>query len=203
MRRLRTRWPVLLLGATALLLGTAVVFPQRADAQIRRCTAADGNVIYTDRTCADVQAVESRPDAAAAGQQGQKIVARGCSRNVRDLIFEVTAAIDSHDVNRLAGVYYWTGMSTRGGYALMGRLEAISNRPLLQVSAILPAPQITVRADGSTTVRGDVDASGYAQANVRRAPIGLRIEQTYPDTIRSARTNFGLRHAMGCWFLTF
>lgn len=195
MRLPRTLWLIPLFGAIVCL-------PQRADAQIRRCTAADGNVIYTDRKCEEVQAVERRPDAATVATQGPKAYARGCSRNVRDLIYEVTAAIDSHDVNRLAGVYHWTGMGSSRGYAVMRSLEAISNRPLAEVRAILPTPHITVRADGATTLSGNVDASDYAQASVRRAPIGLRIEQTYPGTIRPVRVNFGLRHNMGCWFLT-
>lgn len=195
MRRLPTFVP-------ALLLGTLVLLAHDAGAQIRRCTAADGKVIYTDRKCEDVQAVEHRPDTDASGIRGPKSYARGCSRNVRDLIYEVTASIDSHDVNRLAAVYHWTGVSSSRGDAVMRSLESISNRPLSEVRAVLPAPHITVRADGSTTLSGNVDASGYARATIRRAPVGLRLEQSYPGTIRPVRTVFGLRQNMGCWFVT-
>src|SRR3546814_8230362 len=131
---------------------------------------------------------------------GGKSWARGCSRSLRDLVFEVTAAIDSRDVNRLAAVYNWTGMSNRNGYAVLGRLDVIANRPLLDVSAVLPAPRLSVDAGGGMTVSGAVDPQDYPGATViRKGPVALRVEQPLSNGSTPYSTTFGLRRHMGCW----
>jgi hypothetical protein len=194
--RLRISWLL------ALACATGVLWPAGVDAQIRRCTAPDGQVIFTDRACADVGGTDRPAPAVHSPVYGGKAYARGCSRSLRDLIFEVTAAIDSRDVNRLAGVYNWTGMSNRSGYAVLGRLDAIANRPLVDVSAILPAPQLSVDAGGDMTVSGAVDARAYPGATVvRRSPVALRVEQTLANGSTPSRTVFGLRRHMGCWWV--
>src|SRR3546814_14220417 len=111
---------------------------------------------YTVRTGADVGATERPAPSVHSPVYGGKAWARGCSRSLRDLVFEVTAAIDSRDVNRLAAVYNWTGMSNRNGYAVLGRLDVIANRPPLDVSAVLPAPRPSVDPGGGLTVSGAV-----------------------------------------------
>lgn len=186
----------------ALACATGALWSARADAQIRRCTAPDGQVIFTDRACVDVGGTDRPAPSVPSPTYGGKAWARGCSRNLRDLVFEVTAAIDSRDVNRLAAVYNWTGMSNRNGYAVLGRLDAIANRPLLDVSAVLPAPQLSVDADGGMTVSGAVNAGDYPGATViRRTPVALRVEQTLANGSTPSRTTFGLRRHMGCWWI--
>ncbi len=193
------------LAVVALVFAAA--WSTRADAQIRRCIAADGQVTYTDRSCADVGGTNQPAPATQSPVYGGKSYARGCSRGLRELIFEVTAAIDSRDVNRLAGVYSWTGLSSRSGYAILDRLDAIANRPLLDVSAILPEPSLSLAADGAMTLSGRVPAQAevmqdYPQAVVRRTPVALRVEQTLANGTTPSRTVFGLRKYMGCWWIT-
>jgi hypothetical protein len=185
-----------------LVFAAATAWPPRGDAQIRRCTAPDGQVVFTDRACVDVGGSERAMSSVHSPVFGGKAYARGCSRSMRDLIFEVTAAIDSRDVNRLAGVYNWTGMSNRNGYAVLARLDAVANRPLVDVSAILPEPHLSLDADGGMTVSGNVDAQAYPQATVQRTPVALRIEQTLSNGSTPSRTVFGLRRNMGCWWIT-
>jgi len=184
-----------------LLSLVAAGWHARADAQIRRCTGTDGNSIFTDRKCNDVGATDSVPrGAGTAPAIGGKAYARGCSRNIRDLIFELTAAIDSRDTNRLAGLYNWPGMSNNGGYAILSRLDTMANRPLVDISPVLPSPQLSLDADGHATVTGDIDP-GIAGATVRRAPVALRVVQTTSSRGDAASTVFGLRKYMGCWWL--
>lgn len=180
----------------------AALWALPGEAQIRRCVGPDGDTIYTDRTCADVGATERPAPSVHSPVYGGKSWARGCSRSLRDLVFEVTAAIDSRDVNRLAAVYNWTGMSNRNGYAVLGRLDVIANRPLLDVSAVLPAPRLSVDAGGGMTVSGAVDPQDYPGATViRKGPVALRVEQTLSNGSTPSRTTFGLRRHMGCWWI--
>jgi len=195
------RSPRIPLVALAVLLA-AMSWPLHADAQIRRCTRPDGDVVFTDRACSDVGGADRPAPSVHSPVYGGKAYARGCSRGLRGLIFEVTAAIESRDVNRLAGVYNWAGMSNRNGYAVLGRLDVIANRPLVDVSAILPTPQLSLDAGGGVTVSGDVDANAYPQATVHRTPVALRVEQTLSNGSTPSRTVFGLRRHMGCWWIT-
>lgn len=168
--------PLLLLAACAT-----------AQAQVRRCTATNGATVFTDRRCQDIGAIERLPQASAAS--GARLYRSSCSRNLQDLVYELTTAIDSRDVNRLAGVYQWTGASTRAGYVLMQRLEAIAQRPLVDIVPVYPA-----------SVEGEDDY--YPQTTVRRRPIGLRLEQTLANGSTPSHTVLGLRRSFGCWWVS-
>ncbi|GAA4860232.1 hypothetical protein [Luteimonas vadosa] len=166
-----------------------------AQAQVKRCSLPDGTPLYTDRRCADLGAVERVPRESPGG--GAKLPYRGgCTRQLQDLIFELGSAIDAGDANRLASLYHWPGLSSRTGYAVVGRLEAIARRPLVDLRA-LHAPS-TQGGDGAADPAPDY----YPQSTTRRRPIGLRIEQTLSDGVTPARTTFSLRRHMGCWWIS-
>jgi hypothetical protein len=46
-----------------------------------------------------------------------------------------------------------------------------------------------------------IDGEYYPQVAVRRAPSGLRLEQTLGGTATPARTVLGLRRYLGCWWV--
>ena len=125
--------------ALALLCPVAVAAAP-AGGEIRRCMTADGGHVYTDRACADIGATERLPRAAPGHASATRLTRRDCSRSVQDLVFELTAAIDHRDVNRLAGIYHWPGASARGAQSTMARLDAIVNRPLVDISPLHPVP---------------------------------------------------------------
>ena len=106
-----------------LFLLAAPTGPARAE--VRRCTATDGTTVFTDRRCEDVGAIARVPSGTSGSGTAARLYRNACSRNLQDLVYEVTSAIDSRDVNRFAGVYYWAGMSTGAGYALMSRLRMV------------------------------------------------------------------------------
>ncbi len=122
-----------------LLLSAAALAGEPAHAQIRRCVTDDGGHVYTDRECKAIGATERAPRT-GIGQEGGRLIRRDCSRRLQDLVFELTAAIDTRDVNRLAGIYHWPGTSSRNAYAIMGRLDAIVNRPLVEITPLQPPP---------------------------------------------------------------
>lgn len=149
------------LALLSLLAGSWL--PPAADAQVRRCETADGRTVYTDRMCQDLAAVERLP---RDGQDGRAGTASGhlgrCSRTLQDLTFELTMAIDGRDANRLAGIYHWPGIGNAGGYAIMDRLDAIAQRPLIDArplfptdAPVAPAPHAAVAGDMADTAPTD------------------------------------------------
>ena len=185
---------VLLASLGALLL----LKPNAAQAQVRRCAGPDGTLVFTDRKCEDVGATERVPRDALPG--AGLMYRGGCSRNLQDLIYEMTAAIDSRDVNRLASLYHWVGMSSRGSYGVMARLDGIAQRPLVDIVALQPIRRIVVQNDDGT--RSSVDPDYYPQASANRTPVALRVEQTVVNGSTPSRTVFGLRRHLGCWWVT-
>lgn len=175
-------------------------WPADAAAQVRRCAGPGGQVIYTDKQCGDIGAVERLPQA-AHGHGAAPPYRGGCSRRLVDLVQGISTALDARDVNRLATLYDFTGMSTRQGYAVMTRLEGMVGRNLLDIGPIYSRPAAVLAEDGSVV---DSNADGYypRTASSRRAPVGLRVDQVFSNGVTLSRTEFGLRKRLGCWWLT-
>ena len=169
------------------LLALSALWSLPSQAEVRRCTGPDGAAIYTDRRCADIGASDRVPHAVPG--QPTRFYRGGCARNLLDLVYELTAAVDSHDVNRVAGLYHWVGMSSSGAVSVMDRLDTIAQRPLVDIVPVYPA-----------SAQGEDD--DYPQATVRRAPTGLRLEQTLSNgSSTPSRTMLGLRRYLGCWWV--
>jgi hypothetical protein len=211
-------------GAAAPTLALAVLgtMPHTAQAQVNRCTTESGALVYTDRPCAAIGASERLPRTTSAKGVGARRA--GCARNLQDLIYEITAAVDQRDVNRLGGVYHWVGMRQDSGYRVLDRLQAIVDRPLVDIVAIRGAsapvraptpfsnagdtsPSPTIGAPAYTDSSGEtMDANGnaaYAPPPPRRSggPVGLRLEQTLRNSATPSRTVLGLRRHLDCWWV--
>lgn len=170
------------------LLALAPALP--AHAEVRHCVTPEGRDVYTDRRCADIGAVERRPRPGAGTTVAMRLYRGGCARTVQDLVFEMTTAIDSGDVNRLAALYHWPGMSASGATATMQRLEAIVQRPLVDVATVVPPGP-----DGE-------DGSYYPHtATTGQAPVGVRLQQVLDNGATPSQTVFGLRRHLGCWWV--
>jgi hypothetical protein len=191
----------------------SLAWPQAAKAEVRQCVTASGQTIFTDRRCDEVDAVERLPrDQAQAGAQPRR--AGGCARSLQDLVFAMSSAIDARDANRLASVYHWPGTSAASGYRVWSRLDAVANRPLVDIVPVmagsLPSPESTTPAAGAATSNDAVGATSppvdpdlYPQTSVRRNPVALRVEQTIGNSATPARTVFGLTRYFGCWWVRF
>ena len=221
-RRAGARLPAMpyrLLFRSLLLLvcGLLGLSPRPAAA---KCAAASRPVAR--RSSPIASATKSVPSRAARASQASAGDARarrggGCARNLQDLVFEMTTAIDAHDANRLAGVYHWTGLSGDAGYQIWTRLEAIANRPLVDIVPVMPAsapPPPPARRQPPPLPRQAATPVRLANARPplrrrrslsadhdRRDPVALRVEQTLANGVTPSRTVFGLTRHFGCWWL--
>lgn len=200
-----------------LLAGAALWQPGTAAAEVRRCVTPTGQAIFTDRKCTDVGATERLPRSSV--EMPTRMYRGGCARNLQDLVFEITTAIDSQDANRLAGVYHWPGMSGSTAYQVWSRLDTIVRRPLVDIAPVMPAarveaapvlppPALQDPADGMAVAASAQpapvaapDPQLYPQTAIRRAPVALRVEQTLVGSATPARTVFGLVRHFGCWWV--
>lgn len=178
------------LATAVLLLATLPAgWPAPAGATIRRCVMPGGNVVHTDRSCSAIGAVEqSRHDPGAAFPP--RLYHGGCARTLPDLVYEVTSAIDSRDVNRLAASYHWPGLPGSAANATMDRLDELAARPLLDLRI--------VTTDVTPATSPD---DPFAIPEVRVRPTGLRIEQALPDNRAQVTTMLGLHRHMDCWWV--
>ena len=183
--------PLLLGGALYVLFGgmlaATAAWPFAAQAEVNRCVSPDGAPLFTDRRCADLGAAPGVPGAIRGGSG--RVYRGGCARNLQDLVHEMTSAIDGGDVNRLASVYHWAGMSGRAANAVMTRLGAVVKRPLIDIVPVVPAA-----ADG-------VDGWLYPQTTVDHPPVALRVEQTLANGSTPSRTVFGMQRHFGCYWI--
>lgn len=192
-------------------------WPEPAHAQVKRCTTNSGATVYTDRPCSTIGASDRLPRGQHIGLTSAR--RSGCARNLQDLIYEITAATDQHDVNRLGAVYHWVGVSPEVGDRILDRLQAIVDRPLVDIVAIRSAsrllPQLAAEPETTPLPSSDLppspdafaesaDASSTQTAPPRYSrggPIGLRLEQTLRNSATPARTTLGLRRHFDCWWV--
>lgn len=182
-----------------LVACTLLAAPRISTAQVRHCVAADGTLVYTDKQCVDIGGRERAPDPVPGGGAAARYSRDTCARSVQDLAYSLGSAIQSGDVNRIAGFYDWSGMSTANGYRLMDRLQAIANRPLVDVQPMYAGG---TNAYGEDVVRFDETTGELIAAPQRQARlVGLRVEQTLANGITPSRTVFSVRRNQGCWWV--
>lgn len=175
--------PILLLPWLAL---PALVAPAHAQSQIHRCTGPDGTPVFTDRRCEDLGALARLPPPERRdGEAG--LYRHGCPRRLSELVYQLRAAIDARDVNRLSSLYLWTDLSEQAANQVLTRLEAIAARPLADIAPVYPETAEAVAPAGTPPAH----------------PTGLRLEQTLSDGRTPSRTIFGLRRQYGCFWIGF
>ncbi|MGQ4661549.1 hypothetical protein [Lysobacter sp. F6437] len=190
----------------ALGLSCALAWPPHAAAQVNRCEHTDGTIAYTDHRCRDIGAVERLPSPDRIGSH--RTYRGGCARNVQDLLFEMTTAIDGGDANRLASVYHWAGMSSRGATAVMDRLATVVRRPLVDIVPVVPEPQppplpVFTRTVGDAGVVevAEVGERYYPSTVTDARPVALRVVQTLGNGVTPSETVFGLHRHFGCLWI--
>lgn len=187
------------------LLLCALCLPAPASAQsqrVNRCTNAQGQTVFTDRRCDALGATERMPARTpTVGNTG--IYRAGCARRLSELTGQIRDAVSQQDVNRLSSIYLWNNVSNATANQIIGRLESVVQRPLVDIAPVYPASDESAElAPAAAPVLGS-DGLPLAEVTPRRPrPVGLRLEQTLGNTATPARTVFGLRRQYGCFWIT-
>lgn len=197
--------PLLLPLLLLFCLGSAM----RVQAQeIRRCVTPDGQTMFTDRRCEDVGAA-ARPPPATRTQGNTGLYRYGCPRRLSELVSLLQLAVDSRDVNRLSSLYLWSGQSDAAANQVLSRLEAIVQRPLLDIVPMYPQSETpTWEAEAGSTAAAAPSLDGSAidaplpATPSRPRPWGLRLEQNLPSGT-PARSVLRLRRQYNCFWVTF
>ncbi len=186
-----------LLFFSAILFLACALNAQRADAQaISRCQDKDGKIIYTDKTCEDVDAVrQDLPK--STGNIGYAMV-RTCARTQEDLLWDLRGALETADINRAAGLFLWTGNDTAASNKRLDQLNKISYQSLISVDLLFPETedyQVQFDADGNIIEK---------QRKGPPVPYGIKVEYyTNKKQTETGSIRFGIEKHMHCYWVRF
>ena len=105
----------------------------------------------------------------------------------------------SNDVNRLSSLYLWGAVSDAGAQRILGQLESLARRPLVDVVPVYPSQALPQSQDEDQSPAAQVSDP---EPSAVRHPVGLRLEQTLPGSVSRASTVLGLRRQYGCFWIT-
>ncbi|HIE4563611.1 TPA: DUF4124 domain-containing protein [Stenotrophomonas maltophilia] len=168
--------------------------------RLNRCTDAQGQSVYTDRPCDSLGARSRLPPPAPAGNtMPRDTLGARCPRRLSELVEALRTGIVSNDVNRLSSLYLWSAVSDAGAQRILGQLESLARRPLVDVVPVYPSQALAFsQEEGQSPAAQGSDPEPPAV----RHPIGLRLEQTLPGSASRASTVLGLRRQYGCFWIT-
>lgn len=191
------RLPFLLLLLSLCLASSAV---HAQSPRLNRCTDAQGQSVYTDRPCDSVGAQSRLPPPAPTGSTlPRDTLGARCPRRLSELVDALRTGILSNDVNRLSSLYLWGAVSDAGAQRILGQLESLARRPLVDVVPVYPSQEQASSQDESQSPAAQ---GSDPQPPAVRHPVGLRLEQTLPGSVSRASTVLGLRRQYGCFWIT-
>lgn len=187
----------------ALLLACLPLLVHAQGQRLNRCTDADGQSVYTDRPC-EMLGAHSRMPAPAAASSGSTLdrdtLGARCPRRLSELVGALRSAVAANDVNRLSSLYLWGSVSDAGANRVLGQLESIARRPLVDIAPVYPQPdQSTAYPVESHGTPATIDDGSEPS---RPRPVALRLEQVLPGTATPSRSVVGLRRQHGCFWIT-
>lgn len=188
------------LSLLLVLLSAASIDAHAQSTRLNRCTDAQGQSVYTDRPCDSVGAQSRRPPPPPAGSTLQRdSLGASCPRRLSELVQALHDAVNTQDVNRLSTLYLWSAVSDAGAQRILGQLESVVRRPLVDVVPVYPRQDDEAQPDeGQSPAAQGSDPEQAAP----RHPVGLRLEQTLPGSAARAATVLGLRRQYGCFWIT-
>jgi hypothetical protein len=189
------------------LLLMLFVLPLSARAQdgIHRCIGADGNPLFTDQTCAALNAtpVAAPPTAAPAPSGGLFPMAAtpapiSCATTMAELRQGMLQAFAARNPNRLAGLMLWNGYGREAVVADIRSLGSLMQRPLLDIGEAEDEP-------AAPSQSSDGDNSGLTPAtppSATGAGEQLVVHTASDDGSGASRaTRFDVVRRSGCLWL--
>ncbi|WP_329845886.1 DUF4124 domain-containing protein [Stenotrophomonas sepilia] len=187
-----------LLLLLSLCSASSVVHAQSP--RLNRCTDARGQSVYTDRPCDSVGAQSRLPPPAPTGSTlSRDTLGARCPRRLSELVDALRVGILSNDVNRLSSLYLWGAVSDAGAQRILGQLESLARRPLVDVVPVYPSQALPQSQDED---QAPAAQGSDPEPPTVRHPVGLRLEQTLPGSVSRASTVLGLRRQYGCFWIT-
>ena len=175
---------------------------------IQRCTNADGVSVFTDKPC---ELVQARPrirhvSPARPGRRSDPDIdpERQCPQRLSQLVDQIQQAISSGDSNRLAALYWWGGQGNQTASRLLERLEAMVQRPLVDIAPVYPAQPASRASDAQAVADPDAEILQVTPMPAARPrPVALRIVQTLGSGSTPASNVLYLRRQYGCFWVSF
>ncbi len=188
------------LSLLLVLLSAASIDAHAQSTRLNRCTDAQGQSVYTDRPCDSVGAQSRRPPPPPAGSTLQRdSLGASCPRRLSELVQALHDAVNTQDVNRLSTLYLWSAVSDAGAQRILGQLESVVRRPLVDLVPVYPRQDDEAQPDEG---QGPAAQGSDPEPAAPRHPVGLRLEQTLPGSAARAATVLGLRRQYGCFWIT-
>ena len=167
--------PCMLLVAWLAVLGVGMASGESA---IYRCIGENDVPIFSDRTCSVLGASDHYSEFGESVALDPTSVRHDCSRRIDTLQTRVRIALETGDVNQLAGLYHWMDATMDAAELLMSEFKIISNRHLVNIEVE------SLELDGI------------------EHPAMLWMDQYGMDRPgQTIRTGFSLVMASGCWWL--
>jgi len=200
------------MGVLQKLMIVAVVFaaaalarPLEAAQSINRCRSASGGLVFTDQQCnllgtayrieghADpVQRARPGPHRAGTTPLGFRFGIGCAARTPEGMLGAVRAAIESGDVNQLAGLYDWNGAHRGPAMGVVRRMQNLVKRDLPTIEFDYPDHE-------------PLFALGEAGPAVHPARIALPdvvvANSDWGNSGSAADERFSLRRESGCIWL--
>lgn len=184
-----------------LLLTCCTLVPTAHAQQINRCTDAQGRTVYGDQSCETMGARERLPSPARA-IGGSGLYRDSCARRLSEVVAQIRAAVEARDPNHLSGIYAWSGLSSTEATRVMDRLDAIVQRPLVDIAPVFPRdPELLPEGEGDHAA-GDAAAMSTEMPARRPRPVALRLEQTLGQGATPSRTLLKLRRQYNCFWIS-
>lgn len=189
------------------LLLMLFVLPLSALAQdgIHHCIGADGNPLFTDQTCAALNARPvAAPPASTPAPQGNLVPTAAtpapisCATTVAELRQGMLQAFAARNPNRLAGLMLWNGYGRDAVVADIRSLGSLMQRPLLDIGEAEDEP-----AAPSQSSDGDnASLTSAAPSSAPGAGEQLVVRTASDDGSGASRaTRFDVVRRSGCLWL--
>jgi hypothetical protein len=170
---------------------------------IHRCVGKDGNPVFTDRVCTDVDATPFVPAPTSSVQQAPSESlappAILCAMDRKLLKQAVVEAFANRDPNRMAGLMLWGGDGRQAVVADIRAMGHLMERPLVDVT-------FGSQSTSSTDSASDLSAAPSVAASVTPSPSAssdiLTVHTAADDGSGVPQaTRFQIVHRSGCLWL--